>query len=153
FLMREGTARGIDLAETLALRQLCHIVHGAAGIGDPEARGIGALEHFDAFEGIRLLPDPAPGPADDQPVAVGEWGEAANLEIVVSIIRTIIIRDDTRRILHDLLDALRAALLNFPGGDDGDGSGRCEDIRGHLAGRRPRGRNDRLRIIIAVAAG
>ncbi|MND65652.1 hypothetical protein D3C80_570300 [compost metagenome] len=148
-----GTAGDIGFAETGALRHLGGIVHRATGIRDAKGGGVAALQHFHTLIGIGFFAQRAKGAAERQAVAIGIGVEAANLEIVETIVGAIEIRGHAGGILQRLFHGLHTALLHFLGGDDGNRGGRIENIGRHLAAARGAGGDDGLLVIVAAVDG
>ncbi|MCY1287878.1 hypothetical protein D9M69_382970 [compost metagenome] len=128
----ERTVGRIDLAELAETRLLGHEVHRAAWVGRAEQRGVGAAQHLDTLIGERLLAH-ATHRAQGQAIAVGGGLEAANQEVVVAVIGTVVVCDGPWGVLQNFLGRAGAALLDFLLGHDGNRCRGIENVGRHLA--------------------
>ncbi|MCY1286590.1 hypothetical protein D9M69_430370 [compost metagenome] len=130
--MVERAIGHIGLAELAEARLLGHEVHGAARVGRAEQRGVGATQNLDTLIGEGLLTHTAHR-AQGQAITVGGGLEAANLEVVVAVVGTVVVGDDAWGVLQQFLCGAGAALLDFLLGHDGNRCRGIEDAGRHLA--------------------
>ncbi|MNM75878.1 hypothetical protein D3C81_876790 [compost metagenome] len=121
-----GAIRNIALAELLEARLLGHEVDRATGVGRAEQGGVGAAQNFDALVGVRVFAHTAHR-AQGQAVTVGGGLEAADLEVVVAIVRAIEVADNAWGVEQGFFGGADAALLHFLAGNDRHRRGRVED--------------------------
>ncbi len=132
-LVRVRARGAVYLAEALAARFLRHIVDCTTRIRNAKARGVGTLQHFHTLKAIRFFLHAGPGATYHQAIAIGEGRKAANLDVVVALVRAVVIGGYASGILHHLFDAIGLALFDFLGGHHRDRRRRGEDFARHLA--------------------
>ena len=152
FLVIKGAVGDVALTNTFEARPLADEVDRAARVCRTKQRGVGTAQHLDALIGKGLLAD-ATHRAQGQAVTVSGGLEAADLEVVVAVIGTVIIGDHPRRVLQYLFGGAGAALLYLFLGDDRNGGRGIEHAGRHLATNPELLGHHRVGIIISCDLG
>ena len=127
-----GAIGHVTLAKLFEARLLGHEVQRATRVCRAEQGGVGASQNFDALVCVRVFAH-TPHRAQGQAVTVRGGLKAANLEVVVAVVRAVEVADHARGVLQRLFRGADTALLHFLVGDHRHRSWRVEDAGRHLA--------------------
>ncbi|MNN45869.1 hypothetical protein D3C81_1602240 [compost metagenome] len=110
--MVKRTVGHIALAKLLEARLFAHEVYRAARVRRAKQGGVGATQNLDALISEWIFAYAAHR-TQGQAVTVSGGLEAADLEIVIAVIRTVEVSDHAGRVLQRLFRGADAALLHF----------------------------------------
>ncbi|MNM28116.1 hypothetical protein D3C81_386240 [compost metagenome] len=149
FGMVIGAVGHVALAKLLEARLLGHEVDRATRVCRAEQGGVGTPQNFDTLVGVRVFAHTTHR-AEGQAVSVGGGLEAADQEVVVAVVRTVVVADHAGGVLQRFFGGADAALLHFLVGHHRHGRGRVEDAGRYLAANPQLLGNHRVGVIVGA---
>ncbi|MNO69692.1 hypothetical protein D3C76_605510 [compost metagenome] len=137
------------MAKLLEARLFGHEVYRAAWVCRAKQGGVGAAQNLDALVGERVFTHAAHR-AQGQAIAVGRGLEAADLEVVVAVVRAIKVADDAGGVEQRLFRGADTALLHFLAGNHRHGRRCVEDAGGDLASHPKLLGNHRVGVVVST---